>query len=680
MFGGIHRRFFLQLLSAAGLVATTEVTSGCAPSGEEDDAEGNEDAITLRGYEYVIVGSGAGGGPLAANLARAGHKVLLLEAGDDQGANINEQVPAFHAKSTEDPSMRWDYFVKHYSDEARAAKDSKMTWETPDGEQYVGTNPPPGSKQKGILYPRAGTLGGCTTHNAMLTVYPHESDWQKIADLTGDDSWRPDNMRRYYEILERCEYLRTSDDPRGHGTKGWLGVNRADPRAAGLDLKLVEIFKAAAQVVGGNVIEDFQQLLGLMSRDLNAPGRERDAKEDVYSIPLAISGGKRNGPREFMLDTVRKGYPLTIKTGCLATRVLFAERPGPDGKLKAIGVEFLQGKHLYRADPNASSSGAQGEKHRALASREVILSAGAYNTPQLLKLSGVGPKEELAKLGITVKIDLPGVGTNLQDRYEVGVVSRVKDDFSSLDKCTFGKTPDDPCLVDWRNGKGVYTTNGAPIGLIKKSRVAEGDPDLFIFGGPAYFKGYYPGYSAKATEDKRHFVWAILKGHTRNRAGTVTLRSADPRDVPEINFRYFDEGDGGDKDLEAVAHGVEVARAIGEQAGHNMFDWLPLGVGGQFTEEVPGPAVKTSAQIKEFIKNEAWGHHASCTCPIGKDGDPMAVLDSRFRVRGTTGLRVVDASVFPQIPGFFIVVPIYMVSEKATDVILEDIGERRRVG
>src|SRR6185436_10419714 len=106
IFGGIHRRFFLKVLAAAGLVATTETTSGCAPSEEEDTGEG-EDAITLEGFEYVVVGSGAGGGPLAANLARNGHKVLLLEAGEDRGDSDNEAVPGFHLKSTEDASMRW---------------------------------------------------------------------------------------------------------------------------------------------------------------------------------------------------------------------------------------------------------------------------------------------------------------------------------------------------------------------------------------------------------------------------------------------------------------------------------------------------------------------------------------------------------------------------------------------
>lgn len=674
---GASRRFFLKLLGALGVVATTtEATEGCAPH-EEEEAEGDENALTLTGYEYVVVGSGAGGGPLAANLARSGHKVLLLEAGDDQGSNQNYQVPAFHAKSTEDDAMRWDFYVKHYDDEARAKKDKKFTWETPDGKLHVGPNAPAGSKPKGILYPRAGTLGGCTSHNAMITVYPHESDWKKLATLTGDDSWKPENMRRYYELLERCEYLGSGDQTRGHGFRGWLGVNRADSRLGLRDLKILQVVKAAAVTMGG-IFGSVEELIGVMRRDLNEAGAQRDAKEGIYSIPLAIKNGKRNGPREYLLETVAKGFPLTIKTGCLASRVLFSEEAGPNGQKKAIGVEFLEGKSLYRADPRAKSA-PNGKKHRVLVTREVILAAGAYNTPQLLKLSGVGPRAELEKFGIDVKVELPGVGTNLQDRYEVGVVSEVKDDFALLGSCTFGAAGD-PCMNEWRQGGGPYASNGIAVACVKKSSVSRGDPDLFVFGGPANFRGYYPGYSSDAIKDKKHFTWAVLKAHTENRAGTVTLKSADPRDMPEIDFKYFDFGTGNgaaERDLQAVVDGVKLARSIGKTTGDLMLDDIPL-LGGKFEEQTPGPEYSDDAKLKEFVKNEAWGHHASCTCPIGRDDDPMAVLDSRFRVRGTDGLRVVDASVFPYIPGFFIVVPIYMISEKATDVMLEDIGEQRR--
>lgn len=633
-----------------------------------------EEVDTLRDYEYVVVGSGAGGGPLAANLARNGHKVLLLEAGDDQGSNLNQQVPAFNFRSTEDEKMRWDYFVKHYGDEKLAQKDSKMTWETPTGTLYVGLDPPRGSKPKGILYPRAGTLGGCTAHNAMITIYPHESDWSNIADLTGDTSWAPTNMRQYFKRLERCEYLPNGTP--GHGFNGWLGTNRADLKLALGDFKILSIIGAAATAMGHSILslipEKVSQLLGLLLRDVNSIDPRRDMTEGIYQLPLATSHGKRSSPRDFAVDTAEK-YPLEIRTGCLATRVLFDENSGTNTTPRAIGVEFLEGKSLYKADPRSSSS-TIGIKHRALVSREVILAAGAFGTPQILKLSGVGPKDELERFGIRVIKDMQGVGTNLQDRYEIPVVTKIQGDFPIIEKCTYGK-PGDPCLEEWKHRRGPYLSNGLTIGMVKKSSLADADPDLFIFGGPAFFRGYFPGYSELATSDKRHFTWAVLKAHMHNLDGTVMLTSADPRDVPDINFNYFtttpDETQVAERDLGAIAEGLDFARRI-------MDDVLPV-VTGPLEEASPGRHLASTEQVKEFIRNEAWGHHASCSCPIGADGDPKAVLDSRFRVRGVSNLRVVDASVFPRIPGFFIVLPIYMVSEKATDVILESIGESRHV-
>ncbi|KFY90769.1 hypothetical protein V500_04965 [Pseudogymnoascus sp. VKM F-4518 (FW-2643)] len=652
-------------------------TSRIAPSklvNRHREALLTEEVDTIDGYEYIVVGSGAGGGPLAANLARKGHKVLLLEAGDDQGSNLNQQVPAFNFRSTEDEKMRWDYFVKHYGEDKLAQKDSKMTWETPSGTIYVGLNPPSGSKQKGILYPRAGTLGGCTAHNALITIYPHESDWANIAQLTGDSSWDPKNMRQYFQRLERCEYLPNSTS--GHGFTGWLGTNRADLKLALGDFKILSIIGAAAAAMGHSVLDlipaKISQLLGLLLRDVNSIDRRRDMTEGIYQLPLATSNGKRNGPRDFLVDTAKK-FPLEIRTNCLATRVLFDETSGINTTPKAIGVEFLEGASLYKADPRSNPS-ATGTKHRAIASREVILAAGAFGTPQLLKLSGIGPKDELEKFGICVVKDMKGVGTNLQDRYEIPIVTKIQDDFPIISKCTFGK-PGDPCLEEWNNGRGPYLSNGLTVGLVKKSSQADTDPDLFIFGGPAYFKGYFPGYSELTTSDKRHFTWAVLKAHTHNQDGTVKLISADPRDMPDIDFNYFTTTPGetqqAERDLGAIAEGLNFARRI-------MDDVLPI-VTGPLEEASPGRQVASEEEVKEFIKNEAWGHHASCSCPIGADGDPKAVLDSRFRVRGVSNLRVVDASVFPRIPGFFIVLPIYMVSEKATDVILEDIGESSHV-
>ena len=141
--------------------------------------------------------------------------------------------------------------------------------------------------------------------------------------------------------------------------------------------------------------------------------------------------------------------------------------------------------------------------------------------------------------------------------------------------------------------------------------------------------------------------------------------------MPEIGFRYFDEGttfDGAhEKDLEAMVEGVEFARTLGKNAN------TALSLTSGFSEIFPAADASDKEGIRSFVEREAWGHHASCTCPIGRDDDPMAVLDGNFRVRGTRGLRVVDASIFPKIPGFFIVSSIYMASEKASDVILADV-------
>nr|WP_281361986.1 GMC oxidoreductase [Nakamurella aerolata] len=151
----------------------------------------------------------------------------------------------------------------------------------------------------------------------------------------------------------------------------------------------------------------------------------------------------------------------------------------------------------------------------------------------------------------------------------------------------------------------------------------------------------------------------VLKGHTNNRAGTVTLASADPRDVPVIRFRYFSEGsDGWQDDLEGVVDGIEIARDV---IGH-LTEMST-------TELIPGAQVDTRDKLKTFVRQQAWGHHACGTAKIGRDDDPMAVLDGDFRVRGVQNLRVVDASVFPDIPGFFIASAVYLISEKASDAI-----------
>ncbi len=256
----------------------------------------------------------------------------------------------------------------------------------------------------------------------------------------------------------------------------------------------------------------------------------------------------------------------------------------------------------------------------------------------------------------------------MMDRYEVSVVTQVKDPFELYDKCV-PKSPTNPCMADWRQGKGIYTTNGLGISAIRKSDPSRPDRDLVISLGSGPFHGYHPGWENDFTHPSQ-FSWLVLKAHTKNAAGTVTLRSNDPRDAPAINFHYFQEGsDRNGEDLDAVVKAVQLIRQLNNQ--------IP---GHASSEIMPGSDVQSASEIAAFVRNEAWGHHASCSNRMGARGDRMAVVDSEFKVFGTRNLRIVDASVFPRIPGYFIMVPIFMISEKASDVILADARRGRKSG
>jgi choline dehydrogenase len=318
-------------------------------------------------------------------------------------------------------------------------------------------------------------------------------------------------------------------------------------------------------------------------------------------------------------------------------------------------------------------------------------------------VSGIGPADHLADPDIDITpaerlpgvgLNLPGVGLNLQDRYEVPVVATVADGFRSLRGLGVTSHGDvarnDPHLRQYiatagRSAarRGLYATNGGLIGIFKRSRQEDAVPDLFIFALAGYFPGYHVGYSKPAAfaglspeevaglppaeqdkkaaaSPKRKVTWLLLKARTRHHGGYVRLRSASPFRRPEINFRSFPNDP--DPDVEALVEGVRFVESFLEHGRRN---------GTVEHYECPD-LQRFDGDHRAWVRNIAWGHHACGTCRIGADDDDLAVLDSRFRVRGVKGLRVADASVFPRIPGFFIVTNVYMVAEKAADVLTED--------
>ncbi|CAN5810553.1 hypothetical protein BH11VER1_BH11VER1_03780 [soil metagenome] len=718
-------------------------------------------------FDYIIVGSGAGGGPLACRLAMAGKKVLLVESGKDpkqelideakqdpdstfhenpeQAAEVLE-APLYHGPSTEQDEMSWQFSVRHYENTQRQKNDHK----------YEASRDPDGTG--GVFYPRSSGIGGCTGHHAMIVIRPNDRDWEHIADVTNDDSWRAKHMQSYFAKFEQCLYIdeyrgffamifgvfykiwiaiinfinpKLMLDEGGHGRDGWQPTSFISPdlinRIIATDTEFTTVLiKSAFKVIESSstltaVAKRWLIMLGFVrSFDPNDPStRAANSDGGVFLIPTGIGSGdaardeqgislkgRRAGLREHLLKT-QKAFPehLIIAKGVHVTEVLFDHALPP----RAIGVAGVRGEHLYAASPkHKTSKGSavsffvrhhkqkdkQGNEVASSATGEVILSGGSFNTPQLLMLSGIGDKKELANYGIPSRVDLPGVGKNLQDRYEVGVISELREPLKALDTLSFiPGDPHDQIRAEWVAKKeGLLATNGGTIAILQRSSAADGpEPDLFTFGVPAAFRGYYWNWSRQlfrpykdAPNDQHNlWSWVILKAYTRNNGGTVKLRSASPFETPAICFHSFEEGATKDweKDVEAMVEAVEAMRLINAVSGSPFV--REVQPRGYLAEK---NAVRTANglpawSLRDWIKNEAWGHHACGTCRMGSDAwqsdpknltDKFAVLDSQFRVHGVQGLRVVDASVFPKIPGYFILAPIFMVSEKAADTIIND--------
>ena len=460
----------------------------------------------------------------------------------------------------------------------------------------------PGLNHRTIIWPRGKTLGGSSSINGHVYMRGTAADYDAWRDL-GNPGWGWSDVLPYFRRSER-HFLGASAL---HGGDGEMHVSPLHEPHPGS-----QAFLEAATRIGIPRNDDFNGA----------------TQEGVGYLQFAIHNGIRDSASTAFLRPVRSRPNLAVHTHALAERILL------DGK-RVTGVRYSVG----------------GQAHEARA-RQVILSGGAINSPQLLMLSGIGPSEQLMSFGIAVKHALPGVGENLRDHIYVHCLASVDPSFSinRVISSNLRMIPDVLRYLTTR--RGLLTSAAAQVGLFIRSGPHTPVPDLQIQMRPFSMiskSGMYKADSAPALTAS----CTLLRPHS---IGSVSLRSSSPKDAPRMVANYLTDP----RDVQPLIEGIRVVRRI--------FSESPFKA--QFKGELlPGAQYQTDAQLTEYLRANAQSmYHPVGTCKMGTGAD--AVVDHQLRVIGIEGLRVVDASVMPLIPSGNTNAPTVMIAEKAADMIL----------
>ncbi len=448
--------------------------------------------------------------------------------------------------------------------------------------------------------PRGKVLGGSSSTNGMVYSRGTPRDYDRWRDL-GNPGWSFVDVLPYFK--------RAESHPLGesefHGGGGPVRISRA-----GIRHPFARAFVAAGQEAGFAFNED-------------TDGARR---EGFGPLDMMAWRGRRSSAAVAYLRPALRRSNLTVVTAARATGVLF------DGR-RAIGVEYSK----------------SGRGVRVAADREVVLAAGALNSPQLLMLSGVGAATELRQHGIAVRHDLPGVGQGLQDHVSISVQHAATQPISMLQHLS----PVKGALALARYvllRRGPLAEPGFEAIAFVKSRPELPDPDLKM----QFVMALYRHNGRELLPVHGFFLHISLT--TTDSFGSVRLRSSDPLDLPLVDQNYLAD----ERDRRSMRAGVQIARHVFAQKAFDPY---------RGEELQPGPAVTTSAEIDEFIRAKAEpDFHSVGTCRMGQDAG--AVVDPQLRVRGLAGLRVVDASVMPRLVGAGTCMPTIMVAERGSDLIL----------
>jgi choline dehydrogenase len=465
------------------------------------------------------------------------------------------------------------------------------------------TEPEPGLDGRTVFQPRGKVLGGSSSINGLLYVRGQHEDYDRWRQR-GNSGWGYDDVLPYFKKAENQQ--RGADD--FHGVGGPLPVSdliHTDP--------LSSAFVAAAAETGLPVNPDFNGA----------------SQEGAGFFQTTTRFGRRASTAVAYLRPAKGRNKLHIETGALAQRTVF------DGR-RAVAVEFRKA----------------GALRTARARKEILLSSGAYNSPQLLQLSGVGPAELLRRHGLDVVLDAPGVGQDLQDHMQVRVVMRC------AERITLNDIVNHPLrriLAGARYAafrKGPLTIAAGTSGAFFKSNPRLATPDIQI---------HFLPFSTDKMGEKLHsfsgFTASVCQLRPESR-GSLRIRSADPAAPPEIRINYLST----EVDRTANVEGLKILRKILQAPALSRY----------VVEEVdPGAKVSTDAELLNFCRQRGTTvYHPTSTCRMGNDA--LAVVDQRLRVRGIEGLRVVDASVMPDLVSGNTNAAVIMIAEKASDMILQD--------
>jgi choline dehydrogenase/4-pyridoxate dehydrogenase len=458
---------------------------------------------------------------------------------------------------------------------------------------------------RGLECARGKVIGGSSSINAMAYVRGHRGDYERWAE-GGLTTWSYAHVLPYFRRQEGWEGgASTYRGGDGPLTTRWSRY--PDPLSAS--------FADAGVAAGFPATEDYNGV----------------QQEGFGRWQATIRDGKRCSAAVAYLRPALARPRLTVEVGALATRILFEGR-------RAIGVEYLK----------------RGELMTARAERELILAGGVINSPHLLMLSGIGDPDELRAQGIAPVAPLPGVGRNLQDHISAGILWRRREPGPLHVKMRLDRIAVDLAKT-YFFGSGLSANLPGGVMAFLKSPLAEDLPDLqlLVAAAPQAATPYLPPFT-KPYADSFGCRAVVLRPESR---GRLELASADPRRPVRIRQNFLAT----DRDWATLRAGLRLVREIGNQAALAQFN---------AGEVLPGPGSQSDAEIDAHIRATAITvHHPLGTCKMGRPSDPAAVVDPELKVLGVDALRVVDASVMPDLVGGNINAPVIMIAEKAADLI-----------